>query len=152
MINISIDEKWMYEAFKQAEKAYKLDEVPIGCIIVSGNIAIGKGYNLVEKLDDSTAHAEMISITSAANYINDWRLTDCSIYVTKEPCLMCFGAILNSRIKNLYYGVSDPKRGFKVQVVDDNYCFQHLEKIKSGILEENCKNILVDFFKNKRKK
>lgn len=152
MINISIDEKWMYEAFKQAEKAYKLDEVPIGCIIVSGNIAIGKGYNLVEKLDDSTAHAEMISITSAANYLDDWRLMDCSLYVTKEPCLMCFGAILNSRVKNLYYGVSDSKNGFKIKTKDENYCIDHIQKIRSGILEIECKNILVDFFKNKRKK
>jgi len=83
--------------------------------------------------------------------MKDWRLSDCSIYVTKEPCIMCFGAILNSRIKNLYYGVEDSENGFKVRLVDDNYCLHHLEKIKSGIFELDCKNILVDFFKNKRK-
>ena len=108
--------------------------------------------NLMEKLKDSTAHAEMIAITSAANYIRGWRLSDCSIYVTKEPCLMCFGAILNSRIKNLCYGASDSKNGFKVKIIDSNFFSQHLEKIKSGILKIKCKDILADFFRNKRKK
>ena len=103
MIARSKDEAWMLEAFRQAEKAYSQDEVPVGCVIVYNDTVIGKGHNLVETLSDSTAHAEMISITSAANYLDDWRLIDCSLYVTKEPCLMCFGAILNSRVKNLYY-------------------------------------------------
>ena len=152
MKKYSEDEKWMFEAFRQAEKAYNTDEVPVGCVIVYNDLVIGKGYNLMEKLKDSTAHAEMISITSAANYLGDWRLSDCSLYVTKEPCLMCFGAILNSRINNLCYGVSDAKNGFKIKVVHKNYFLDHLEKIKSGILEKQCKHILTDFFRNKRKK
>ena len=152
MIAKSKDEIWMLEAFRQAEKAYSQDEVPVGCVVVYNDIVIGKGHNLVESLSDSTAHAEMISITSAANYLDDWRLVDCSLYVTKEPCLMCFGAILNARVKNLYYGVSDSKNGFKIKTKDENYCIDHMQKIRSGILEIKCKNILVDFFKNKRKK
>ena len=152
MLEYSKNESWMLEAFKQAEKAYACDEVPVGCIIVYDNKVIGKGHNLVEKLKDSTAHAEMLSITSAANYINDWRLNDCSIYVTKEPCIMCFGAILNSRIKNLFYGVEDLSNGFQVKVVNRYLFSKHLETIQSGILDNKCKSILKDFFEQKRKK
>ena len=145
------DEKWMFEAFRQAEKAYDDEEVPVGCVIVHNDIVIGKGYNLMEKLKDSTAHAEMISITSAANYIGDWRLNDCSIYITKEPCIMCFGAILHSRIKNLYYGVVDLNNGFKARIKYRQLFNNHLQIIKSGILEKKCKQILGDFFVKKRK-
>ena len=150
MLEYSKNETWMLRAFKQAEKAYACDEVPIGCIIVHDNKIIGQGHNLVEKLKDSTAHAEMLSITSAANYINDWRLNECSIYVTKEPCVMCFGAILNSRIKNLFYGVEDSSNGFQVKVLNENLFSKHLEKIQSGILGDKCKSILKDFFEQKR--
>ena len=152
MLEYSENEIWMLRAFKQAEKAYACDEVPIGCIIIHDNKIIGQGHNMVEKLKDSTAHAEMLSITSAANYINDWRLNECSIYVTKEPCIMCFGAILNSRIKNLFYGVEDLINGFQVKVLNDDLFSKHLEKIQSGILGNKCKSILKDFFKHKRKK
>jgi|TARA_B110000438_G_scaffold147463_1_gene142049 tRNA(adenine34) deaminase len=152
MLEYSENEIWMLRAFKQAEKAYACDEVPIGCIIVHDNKIIGQGHNMVEKLKDSTAHAEMLSITSAANYINDWRLNECSIYVTKEPCIMCFGAILNSRIKNLFYGVEDSSNGFQVKVLNENLFSKHLEKIQSGILGDKCKSILKDFFEQKRKK
>ena len=134
-----------------AIKSYNCDEVPVGAIIVENNKIIGRGHNEVEKLNDSTAHAEMIAITSAANYKNDWRLIDTSIYITKEPCIMCYGAILNSRIKNLYYGVEDPKLGFKVNLVDINYLNIHLNNIQSGILHEKCRVILKEFFQNKRK-
>ena len=145
-------EKWMYEAYKEAKKAYNSDEVPIGCIIIKDDVIIGRGYNLVEKLNDSTAHAEMIAITSAANYLGDWRLNECSIYITKEPCIMCFGAIVNCRIKNLYYGISDLNNGFKVKIKDKYFFNSHLHVIKSGILEEDCKYIIEDFFVDKRKK
>ena len=141
MIGKSKDEIWMLEAFRQAEKAYSQDEVPVGCVIVCNDTVIGKGYNLVETLSDSTAHAEKISITSAANYLDDWRLVDCSLYVSMEPCLMCFGAILNARVENLYYGVSDSKNGFKIKTKDENHCIEHIQKIRSGILEIQCKNI-----------
>jgi tRNA(adenine34) deaminase len=152
IVEYSKNEIWMLKAFSQAEKAYASEEVPVGCIIVHNNKIIGQGYNLVEKLKDSTAHAEMLSITSAANYINDWRLNDCSIYVTKEPCIMCFGAILNSRIKNLYYGAEDVTNGFKIKVLNEDLFSKHLEKIQSGILGNKCKGILKDFFQQKRKK
>ena len=141
----------MQEAYRLAIKSYDCDEVPVGCVIIKDNQIIGKGHNEVEKLTDSTAHAEMIAITSASNHNNDWRLTNTSIYVTKEPCIMCYGAILNSRIENLYYGVEDPKLGFRVNIVSLNSLDIHLKNIQSGVLDEKCKSILKDFFINKRK-
>ena len=150
-MNININDKWMQEAYRLAIKSYDCDEVPVGCVIIKDNQIIGKGHNEVEKLTDSTAHAEMIAITSASNHNNDWRLTNASIYVTKEPCIMCYGAILNSRIENLYYGVEDPKLGFRVNIVSLNSLNIHLKNIQSGVLDEKCKSILKDFFINKRK-
>jgi len=150
-MNININDKWMQEAYRLAIKSYDCDEVPVGCVIIKDNQIIGKGHNEVEKLTDSTAHAEMIAITSASNHNNDWRLTNTSIYVTKEPCIMCYGAILNSRIENLYYGVEDPKLGFGVNIVSLNSLNIHLKNIQSGVLDEKCKSILKDFFINKRK-
>ncbi len=141
----------MQEAYRLAIKSYDCDEVPVGCVIVKDNQIIGKGHNEVEKLTDSTAHAEMIAITSASNHNNDWRLTNTSIYVTKEPCIMCYGAILNSRIENLYYGVEDSKLGFRVNIVSISSLNIHLKNIQSGVLEQKCKSILKDFFINKRK-
>ena len=141
----------MQEAYRLAIKSYDCDEVPVGCVIIKDNQIIGKGHNEVEKLTDSTAHAEMIAITSASNHNNDWRLTNTSIYVTKEPCIMCYGAILNSRIENLYYGVEDSKLGFRVNIVSINSLNIHLKNIQSGVLDQKCKSILKDFFINKRK-
>lgn len=141
----------MEEAYRLAVKSYDCDEVPIGCVIVKDDKIIGKGHNEVEKLTDSTAHAEMIAITSASNQNSDWRLTNTSIYVTKEPCIMCFGAIVNSRIKNLYYGVKDDKFGFEVNIANLNSLNIHLENIQSGILGDRSESILKDFFINKRK-
>ena len=144
--------KWMELALYQAQLAFEEDEVPIGSIIVNNNKIIGKGYNRVESLNDCTAHAEIISITSASNSKNNWRLNDSSIYVTKEPCMMCFGAIVNARIKNLYYGCQDEARGFKSNV---NVAFMkdnHLSIIEGNILNFECKEILSKFFKEKRKK
>ena len=146
-------EKWMEYAFHEAEKAYNVEEVPIGAIIIKDDKIIGRGYNQTESLKDSTAHAELISITSASNTISDWRLNDCSIYVTKEPCLMCFGAIVNSRIKNLFFGFGDDVNGFKRNININHLFFKkHLSLIESGFLENKCKNIVQDFFVKKRKK
>ena len=150
-MNFDIHDKWMQEAYKLAIKSYDCDEVPIGCVVIKDDKIIGRGHNEVEKLIDSTAHAEMIAITSASNHSNDWRLTNSSIYVTKEPCIMCYGAILNSRVENLYYGVEDPELGFKVNLVNLNALNIHLKNIQSGVLDERCRRILKDFFKNKRK-
>ena len=144
-------EKWMKQALIQAMKAYDNNEVPIGSIIIKDDKIIGRGYNQTESLNDCTAHAELIAITSASNTIDDWRLNDASIYVTKEPCLMCFGAIINARISNLFYGFIDEKKGFKKNI---NHLFfkKHLSLIESGILKHECKNIVQDFFIEKRKK
>jgi len=146
-------EKWMQYALKEAEKALKNDEVPIGAIIIKDDKIIGRGFNKTEGLNDCTAHAEVIAITSAANSLEDWRLNGSSIYVSKEPCLMCFGAIINSRISKLYYGMKDPLNGFSTIVnCKKNYNNKHLKLIESGILEFDCKYIIQNFFKNKRTK
>ena len=140
-------------ALKEAEKALKMDEVPIGSVIVKDNKIIGRGYNQVESLVDSTAHAEIIAITSAANYLGDWRLNDCSIYITKEPCLMCYGAILNSRIVNVIYGFSDSDKGFRVRLNKELILYRtHLKNIEGNVLLLDCKMLVEDFFKSKRKK
>ena len=145
------NEKWMLEAIKQAKKAYSIDEVPIGSVIVKNDLVIGVGYNQVEQLKDATAHAEILAITSAANYLGNWRLNDCSIYITKEPCIMCFGAILNCRIDGLFYGFKDSNKGFSVKILEEYLFNDHLKKIKSGILKNDCKYLIQDFFINKRK-
>jgi Cytosine/adenosine deaminases len=150
MINLSEEERWMLYALKEAHKALKIDEVPIGAIIVNKDKIIGRGFNQVESLNDATAHAEMIAITSAANTADDWRLNGCSIYVTKEPCLMCFGAILNARIENLYYGMADSDKGFKELEEVNNLSMSHLNYIEGNILELESKKIIQDFFKKKR--
>ena len=150
MINVTQEEKWMLYALKEAEKALKIDEVPIGAIIVNKNKIIGRGFNQVESLNDATAHAEIIAITSAANTSKNWRLNGCSIYVTKEPCLMCFGAILNARIKKIYYGMADSDKGFKKLKARNNLSMSHLNQIEGNILESESKKIIQDFFKKKR--
>ena len=149
MIDSKQKEKWMFSALSEAKKAEKMDEVPIGAIIVKDNAIIGRGFNQMESLKDSTAHAEVIAITSASNTIGDWRLNKCSLYVTKEPCLMCIGAILNSRIENLYYGMSDKENGYITTKKFINNSV-HLKSIEGSILEYDSKKIIQDFFLNKR--
>lgn len=144
--------KWMELALLQAELAFNEDEVPIGSVIVKDGKLIGKGYNKVESLNDCTAHAEIISITSASDSMKDWRLNGSSIYVTKEPCVMCFGAIINARIENIYYGCSDELKGFNLNLDSDIFKKNHLKNIKGNILNIECKKILSKFFKEKRKK
>jgi len=103
--------RFMFAALQEAEKALEENEVPIGAVVVKDNRIIGRGYNQVERLKDATAHAEMIALTAAANHISNWRLSECSIYVTLEPCIMCTGALLASRIKELYFSIFDSKSG-----------------------------------------
>ena len=103
--------RFMYAALQEAEKALDDLEIPVGAVVVRNNKIIGRGYNQVEKLKDATAHAEMIALTSASNQIGNWRLNECSIYVTLEPCIMCAGAMLQARIKRVVYGCHDPKAG-----------------------------------------
>lgn len=146
-------EKWMTEAIKLAQKAYDIDEIPVGAIVIKDNKIIGKGHNQREKLKDPTAHAEILAITAAANTIADWRLNDCTIYVTKEPCAMCAGAIINSRIKNVIFGCYDAERGYCGSAAD--ICSDpHLKNkitVRGGINEKICLALIQDFLKNKRK-
>ena len=150
MIYSTDDEKWMLRAITEANQALDNGEVPIGAIIVKDGNIVGRGYNQIERLKDSTAHAEIIAITSASSTLDDWRLNSSSLYVTKEPCLMCWGAINNARIEKVFYGVSNV--AFKGDFVQNElkYKMPHLKIIGGGILEYDCKKIIQDFFLKKR--
>ena len=146
--------KWMKAAFREAEKAFEQDEVPIGAVVVQNGQIIGRGYNQCESLIDPTAHAEIIAITSASNTIKDWRLKDCQLYVTKEPCPMCAGALVNARINMVIFGMYDEKEGCcgsLYQLCRDNR-FKHQLTVKGGIMEDACTLIIQEFFKKQRKK
>ena len=146
--------KWMKAAFREAEKAFEQDEVPIGAVVVRNGQIIGRGYNQCESLIDPTAHAEIIAITSAANTIKDWRLKDCQLYVTKEPCPMCAGALINARINMVIFGMYDEKEGCcgsLYQLCRDNR-FKHQLTVKGGIMEDACTLIIQEFFKKQREK
>ena len=150
-IPVTEDEKYMKEAMKQAKKAYKLGEVPIGCVIVHEGQIIGRGYNRRNTDKNTLAHAEITAINRASKVIGDWRLEDCTLYVTLEPCPMCAGAIINSRIKRVVFGASDPKAGAFGSVVNLNSLpFNHKPEIESGVLCHDCSAILTDFFKELR--
>ena len=138
-------EYFMIQALRQAESAFAEDEVPIGAIVVADNQIIGKGYNQVEKLSDPTAHAEMLAITAASSYLDSKFLNDCTLYVTVEPCVMCYGAIKNARIKKVVIGCMEPKHGF-TNFVHSGYKMD----IKEGILREESALLMKTFFKNKR--
>ena len=142
----------MSEAFKLAEKGFSKNEVPIGSVIVCFDRIIGKGYNQCESLVDPTAHAEILSISAAANTLDDWRLNKCTIYVTKEPCVMCAGAIINSRINRLVFGAYDKKKGAcgSVYQLCGDKLLESNTVVKGGILEDKCSLILKDFFSSKR--
>lgn len=146
-------EKFMGLALKQAEYAFKEDEVPVGAVIVYEHKVIAKGYNRIERLKDPTAHAEMLAITAAASYLKSKWLKKCSIYVTIEPCSMCAGALILARIDKVFFGASDPKTGaFGSKLNINTLKLNHKLKVKSGILEKECSQILKEFFKNKRRR
>ncbi|WP_425449449.1 tRNA adenosine(34) deaminase TadA [Dethiothermospora halolimnae] len=149
-----MDKYFMKMALNEAYKAYDIDEVPIGAVVVKDNKIIGRGYNLREKSKDPTTHGEIIAIREASKNLNGWRLIDCTIYVTVEPCPMCAGAILNSRIKRLVIGTDDPKMGACGSIIDitNNPKFNHSVDVTKGILKEQCSNIMKTFFKNLRMK
>ena len=140
--------RFMFAALQEAEKALEENEIPVGAVVVKENKIIGRGYNQVERLKDATAHAEMIAITSASNHIGNWRLSECSIYVTLEPCIMCTGALLASRVKNLYFSIFDPKFGASGSVHNLAECSKTNHKINvySGIYTEESKKLLQAFF------
>lgn len=141
-------EYWMEIALREAEKAYENDEVPVGAIIVFSNQIIGKGYNQIEKLQDPTAHAEMIAISAAASYLKSRRFDGCEMYVTLEPCAMCAGAIVLARIPKLIFGAYDEKAGActSIYTIVNDTRLNHRVFTKGGVLEEKCSSLLKEFF------
>ena len=149
-----MDRLYMQEAFKQAQTAFKIDEVPIGAVIIHENKVIAKAHNQVEMLRDPTAHAEMIAITQACHLLGSKWLLDCTLYVTLEPCSMCAGALVLSRIKQIYYGTKDPKAGAcgSITSITRHAKLNHRIQVHNGILTDECAGLLKDFFRQKRKK
>lgn len=147
------DIKFMREALALAKKAAELGEVPVGAVVVnSEGIAIADAYNLRENKKSVSAHAEIIAIEQACRKLGDWRLSGCTLYVTLEPCPMCAGAIVNSRISRVVFGAYDMQAGCCGSVINFNaYPFNHAFEIEGGVLKDECSAILADFFKNKRK-
>lgn len=146
-------EKFMKEAIKEAIKAYKKLEVPVGCVIVKDEKIIARGHNLKEIKLDTTKHAEIIAIQKASKKLNSWRLIDCEMYITLEPCAMCAGAIINSRVKKIYIGAIDEKTGAAGSVLNlfKDYKFNHSVDVELGVMEKECSQVLKDFFKELRK-
>ncbi|PLX13286.1 MAG: tRNA-specific adenosine deaminase [Marinilabiliales bacterium] len=147
MLKAKSHQDYMKEALKEAQKAFDRDEVPVGAVIVCNDQIVARAHNLTETLNDVTAHAEMQAFTSAANNIGGKYLNECTLYVTLEPCIMCAGASYWSQIGNIVYGAKDKKRGFS----NNSLSILHPKtKIISGILQEECSEIISDFFKLKR--
>lgn len=142
------DEKYMQLALTEAKKAYDMGEIPVGCVIVAQGQIVGRGHNLTETLDDVTAHAEIQAITAAASNLGGKYLTQCTLYVTLEPCVMCAGAIGWAQIKRVVYGASDEKRGFTVYAPN---ALHPKCAVSSGVLEEEAKELMQSFFRKKRK-
>lgn len=148
------DERYMKEAIKQAKKAYALQEVPIGCVIVYEDQIIGRGYNRRTIDKNTIAHAETIAIKRASKKMNDWRLEDCTMYVTLEPCQMCAGAIVQSRMKKVVIGCMNPKAGCAGSILNllQMEAFNHQVEIEIGVLGEECSEMMKQFFKELREK
>lgn len=147
-------EYYMNEAIIEAEKALECGEVPVGAVVVYKGKIIGRGHNYVETSKHAIKHAEIVAIMQAEEYLNDWRLDGAYLFTTLEPCLMCAGAIIHSRIKTLVYGAKDPQRGFAGSILNlvDDSIFNHRVEVISGIKESECRKIINDFFKTKRKR
>ena len=145
-------EKFMKEAIKEAKKASKKLEVPVGAVIVKDDKIIARAHNVKETKKDTTKHAEIIAIQKASKKLDTWRLLDCDMYITLEPCSMCTGAIINSRIRKVYIGTMDEKTGACGSVLNllEDYTFNHKVELETGILKEECKSILQDFFRKLR--
>jgi tRNA(adenine34) deaminase len=146
-LSLYTDAYFMREAFKEAQKAYDADEVPVGAVVVCNNQIIARAHNLTERLIDVTAHAEMQAITAAANYLGGKYLNECTLYITLEPCIMCAGAIHWAQLKKIVFAAADPKRGY----LRLNQNVLHPKTIvETGIMALECGNIITDFFKEKR--
>lgn len=144
-----MEEKWMQEALKEAKKAYEKLEIPVGAVIVKEGKVIARAHNLKETKKTAIAHAEILAIQKANKKLDNWRLTDCEMYVTLQPCEMCMGAIVSSRIKKVYIGTLDPKRTETINL--EEYKQKYALDIELGIRQEECEYILKDFFKYLRK-
>ena len=145
------DEKYMKAAMKQAKKAAAIEEVPIGCVIVYEDKIIGRGYNKRNLKKNTLAHAEIIAMNKASKVIGDWRLEDCTMYVTLEPCPMCAGAVINARLSTVIYGAKEPRSGSVGSVInlfEENY--GHRPAVYGGVLSEDCARLLAEFFRGIR--
>jgi tRNA(adenine34) deaminase len=147
------DEAGMRAALREARASLEADEVPVGCVVVHDGVVIGRGRNQVEALQDATAHAEVIAIGAASNALGSWRLSDCTLYVTLEPCAMCAGAIVLARLGRLVYGATDPKAGACGSVLDviGERRLNHRVPVTHGVLSGECGELLREFFRRKRK-
>jgi len=146
------DEYFMREALRQAQKAYAAEEVPVGAVVARDGKIIARAFNQVELLKDATAHAEMLALTQAEAAVGDWRLTDCDLYVTKEPCAMCAGALVHTRIRRVIFGCADPSAGAAGSMMNllQMVRLNHRCEITSGVLQRECAAILQDFFRKRR--
>jgi tRNA(adenine34) deaminase len=146
--------KNMFAALQEAEKALEDNEVPVGAVVVKDKKIIGRGHNQIERLKDPTAHAEMIALTAASSFLDDWRLNDCEIYVTLEPCIMCTGALLLSRIKRLFFSSFDPKFGASGSLYNlaEEGLYNHRIEVVSGIYAEESQGLMTQFFNKLRLK
>ena len=147
------DEEGMRVALREAQASAERDEVPVGCVIVHDGLVIGRGHNQVEGLQDATAHAEIVAIGAASSALGSWRLSDCTLYVTLEPCAMCAGAIVLARLGRVVYGASDPKAGACGSVLDviREPRLNHRAEVTAGVLAEACGEILREFFARRRR-
>jgi tRNA(adenine34) deaminase len=154
LIDLQSDFYFMGEALRQAARAYEAQETPVGAVVVRQGRIIARAFNQVELLKDATAHAEMLALTQAEEAAGDWRLTDCTLYVTKEPCPMCAGAIVHVRLARVVYGASDPKAGAAGSAINllQFPTFNHRCEITSGVREPECRALLQSFFTEQRKK
>jgi len=153
IIDLQSDAYFMGEALRLARKAYEADEVPVGAVVVRQGSIIGRAYNQVEILKDATAHAEMLAITQAEAAVGDWRLTDCDLYVTKEPCPMCAGALVHVRMRRVIFGCIDERAGAAGGIMNllQMPALNHQCEITSGVLRDECAAMLQDFFRKKRR-
>lgn len=154
IIDLQSDDYFMREALRQAARAYEAEEVPVGAVIVRAGRIIARAFNQVELLKDATAHAEMLAITAAEEAVGDWRLTDCSLYVTKEPCPMCAGAIVHVRLARVVFGASDLKAGAAGSVLNllQFPTLNHRCEVTAGVREPECRALLQNFFAAQRLK
>lgn len=143
------DEHFMRQALREAEKAFHANEVPVGSVVVINQKIIARAYNMTEQLNDSTAHAEILALTSSYNFLGSKYLPDATLYITVEPCLMCVGAMYWSKLERVVWGADDEKNGYK-HITENNFPFHPKTKIRSGVLKEECAELMRQFFRQKR--